>query len=190
MTQQSPTTLVVVESAFGNTRRIADAIAAGIGTRTAVIDIDEAPSTVPAGIDLLVIGGPTHALGMSRPQSRQDAQGQGGAASSRGIREWIAELTPQPGCRVVTFDTKSGSLRRLAGSAANRAARKLRGNGFALAARPMSFYVADLKGPLLDGEIERATAWGRDLAAKVGVPPDTPAADAPAPNPSATRSDR
>jgi flavodoxin len=175
MTQQSPTILVVVESAFGNTRRIAEAIAAGIGPAASVIDIGEAPATVPADVDLLIIGGPTHALGMSRPQTRQDAAERGGTAPGHGIREWIAELTPSPGCRAATFDTKSGSLRRLAGSAANRAARVLRRNGFTLAARPMSFYVADLEGPLLDGETERATDWGRNLAATVGVPAGRPA---------------
>jgi hypothetical protein len=30
-----------------------------------------------------------------------------------------------------------------------------------------SFYVADMEGPLVDGETDRARAWGRDLARRV-----------------------
>ena len=34
--------------------------------------------------------------------------------------------------------------------------------GFEAAAKPESFYVQDVSGPLLDGELERAKAWGDD----------------------------
>jgi hypothetical protein len=30
-----------------------------------------------------------------------------------------------------------------------------------------SFYVDDVDGPLLDGEVDRARAWGRQLAASM-----------------------
>ncbi|WP_244928645.1 hypothetical protein [Nocardioides sp. W7] len=54
-------------------------------------------------------------------------------------------------------------MRRLPGSAAAKAARILRRHGYLLLADAMSFYVADTDGPLDDGELERAEAWGARL---------------------------
>src|SRR4029450_3737416 len=85
-------TIVVVESAFGNTRSVADAIAEGAGEAT-VLDVREA-GAVPR-CDLLGVGGPTHAFGMSRPSTRDEATkqgGHGGGADAVGLREWLDGL--------------------------------------------------------------------------------------------------
>ena len=37
-------------------------------------------------------------------------------------------------------------------------------HGYRPAAPPHCFYVADPSGPLLEGELDRARAWGRELA--------------------------
>jgi hypothetical protein len=106
------TALVLVESSFGNTRAIAEAIRDGLAehTQTELLDITRAPSELRETVDLLVLGGPTHAFGMSRPQTREDAARQGAHPSDTrvGIREWIAGLAPD-GHRppVVTFDTRT-----------------------------------------------------------------------------------
>ena len=50
------------------------------------------------------------------------------------------------------------------GSAAKGAARAAHRQGYESAAKAESFYVRDIDGPLLDGEIDRARAWGRQLA--------------------------
>jgi hypothetical protein len=42
-----------------------------------------------------------------------------------------------------------------------------RRHGYESAAKAESFYVHDLDGPLLDGEIDRARAWGRQLAVSI-----------------------
>lgn len=49
-------------------------------------------------------------------------------------------------------------------------ARKLRSRGYEILSAPESFFVVDMKGPLVDGELERATAWGASLvtAANLG----------------------
>jgi hypothetical protein len=39
--------------------------------------------------------------------------------------------------------------------------------GASLWRKPMSSYVRDVDGPLLDGEIDRARAWGRQLAESI-----------------------
>jgi hypothetical protein len=68
--------LVVVESVFGNTRRIAEAISSCLSTQIDVrmVDVAEAPTEL-AGIDLVVVGGPTHAFGMTRLSTRRGRRG-------------------------------------------------------------------------------------------------------------------
>lgn len=164
------TSLVVVESSFGNTRAVAEAITEGLGPGTVLVDVGEAPDDL-SGFDLVVVGGPTHAFGMSRPSTRDDAARQAGhePGGGPGIREWIAAL-PRPAggtdrpVRVATFDTRVAKVRHLPGSAAKGAAKALAGHGYARLGRPTSFYVSDTPGPLLDGEADRARAWGTDLA--------------------------
>ena len=91
--------LVVVESVFGNTRRIAEAISSGLSAQIDVrlVDVAEAPTEL-AGVDLVVVGGPTHAFGLSRAGTRQSAaqQAEDGLVSSGiGLREWLG--TPAKG---------------------------------------------------------------------------------------------
>jgi flavodoxin len=53
--------LVVYESMWGNTKTVAEAVAEGIGRDVAVVHVADAPVLVPSDVDLLVVGGPTHA---------------------------------------------------------------------------------------------------------------------------------
>src|SRR4051794_28232869 len=158
-----PLTWVVVESEFGNTRKIAEAIVEGLGGGSELVSVDLAPAVLPSSVHLLVVGGPTHAFGMSTPDSREAAARQG-AELTIGIREWITELHSNPGCSVATFDTRLSSMRHLPGSSARRAAKALQHKGFAVADKPQSFYVTGTVGPLADGELGRARAWGERLS--------------------------
>ena len=65
---------------------------------------------------------------------------------------------------MATFDTKVKSMRHLPGSAAKSAAKAARRHGYESVSKAESFYVDDVNGPLLDGEVDRARAWGRQLA--------------------------
>jgi hypothetical protein len=167
--------LVIYESMFGNTEKIARAIAAGLAESldVDVIDVvDVARATAPpADVTMIVAGGPTHAFSMTRTRTRADALKQGASQGSRqiGLRDWLDRLPQagQPHQRLATFDTRASKVRHLPGSAAKSAARAARKHGYEMAASPESFYVHDVDGPLLDGELERATTWGRQLAAVV-----------------------
>jgi len=156
----STDTLVVVESEFGNTRKIADVLAAALGDHAEIVPVTVAPSVVPEGVRLLVIGGPTHAFGMSTTASRAYARSLGGAPTT-GIREWITQLRPSSGCWVATFDTRQSS--RFPGSAARRAAKALARKGFRQLDPPRTFHVLGTTGPLDDGETKRAIDWGHRL---------------------------
>lgn len=161
--------LVVVESVFGNTRGVADAVAAGLGGRMDVrtVDVGTAPVDL-GGIDLLVVGGPTHAFGMTRPSTRRSASEQSAGsvpAAETGLREWLERLADGT-CPAAAFDTRTDRP-RLPGSAAGAAARRLRRAGHRLVVRPETFRVTGTQGPLLDGEQARARRWGEELAALV-----------------------
>lgn len=161
--------LIVVESLFGNSRKVADAVADGLRGQMTVEVVGPAEAHAPLLdlVDLLVVGGPTHAFSMTRANTRQDAVRQGAPAASAaiGLREWIDRLHPGPHSEAVaTFDTRVGKVRHLPGSAAKSAAKALRRLGYRTVVPPESFYVADVAGPLLEGELDRARQWGEQLA--------------------------
>lgn len=164
--------LVVCESMFGNTREVGAAVARGLTTwmPVAVVDVDSAPTTLPATVNLLVVGGPTHAFGLSRPGTRRDAARQAGREEDPdaiGLREWLEALEPTR--RVVTaaaFDTRVRRP-RVPGSAAHRVAARLRRLGFTILGAPVTFWVGATPGPLLPDELERAHRWGEQLGAWV-----------------------
>ena len=178
---------VVYESMFGNTRTIAEGIALGLSIHdleVEVVEVGEAHPGLPDEVDLLVVGGPTHALSLSRGETRASAAEESEeplVSAGLGLREWLDELPPGRGRRVATFDTHID--KPVPGSAAKAARRRLRRRGFRPLVPAESFFVSDVTGPLLAGEVERARAWGTRLAASIGAngprgKPDTTAASA------------
>ncbi|MEU5868248.1 MULTISPECIES: flavodoxin domain-containing protein [unclassified Nonomuraea] len=167
--------LVVYESMYGNTERIAQAVAEGLATRmrAEVAEVGSAPGHVGGEVALLVVGGPTHAFSMSRASTRDSAAQQAGGplvSRGRGVREWLATLsTSSAGLCSAAFDTRVARP-RLPGSAGRAVAKRLRRLGVRLVVPPRGFYVAGTQGPLVPGELERARQWGESLAASVRVP--------------------
>lgn len=161
--------LVVFESMYGNTQAIAEAVAAGLSSRLAVdtVEVGSAPTEIGADVDLLVVGGPTHAFGMSRTGTRHDAAQHGDRpliSTSTGVREWLDALRPTTReAGAATFDTRIAKP-RLPGSAARAAQKRLRRLGLHIVSPAKSFYVVDTVGPLAAGEVGRAHAWGEQLA--------------------------
>ncbi|WP_054812747.1 flavodoxin family protein [Nocardia arizonensis] len=160
---------IVYESVFGNTRAVAEAIAEGLREQAEVelLEVGTATESADRPIDLLVVGGPTHAFGLSRPRTRADAAARSDTpvAVETGVREWLASATPAPkGARAAAFGTKSATPAWLPGSAARGVARRLRRLRYELAGAPVDFLVDGVEGPLVPGELERARAWGSQLA--------------------------
>lgn len=166
--------LVVYESMYGNTRRVAQAIAEGISQRFAVktVEVGDAAPEIPDDVDLIVVGGPTHAHGMSRTGTRSSAATQFTkplVSDGIGIREWLDAVRP-PTRRVhaAAFDTRARVPAWASGSAANGFAKLLQGSGFRLVEKPRSFFIQTKAEPVDDllapGELEQARAWGLALA--------------------------
>jgi hypothetical protein len=164
--------LVVYESVFGNTAQIADQIGAGLRRHLSVrvVEVEDAPQLVDGQVWLVVLGGPTHSVGMSRPKSRQQATVLGrntGLPPEIGQREWLQGVRFTADASAATFDTRL-QYRSLPGrpgpGAAAGAQVVLRHKGLHLLAAPQSFFVRGTEGPLLIGERERALNWGEELA--------------------------
>lgn len=172
--------LIVYESIFGNTRSVAEAIARGlefgVDVEVEVAEVSEAP-VAPDEVDLLVVGGPIHAWGMTRPATRLDAREQAHEAhldvisEGRGVREWLELLSRvHAPAAAAAFDTAVQTRWFPTGSAARGEDKALRRAGYHVVANPEHFYVKDSHGPLVDGELERAKTWGMHLAELVSEP--------------------
>jgi hypothetical protein len=164
--------LIVYESLYGTNRKIAEAIATGLGVNAevTVIEAQTAPATIDADVDLLLVGGPNHKADLPRPETRAEAAADSGGAlrpDDRGLREWLDELQlSRPGQPAAVWDTRMAAPRILDTFDHGRRtiAKRLRRAGARLVGNRQKFYSADGVGALIDGEEERARAWGTQLA--------------------------
>jgi len=176
--------VVVCESMFGNTELLAGLVCRGLhqaGVEAELVDVGRAFTEPPdlSRFDLLVVAAPTHALSLSRPESRAEAVAKGAdpLRESVGVREWLdtfGDAMPAPAPAVAVFDTRVAKARHWPGSAARRAARSMRAYGFGVV-EFRSFFVDGIIGPLSEGEAERAERWGELLGRWLhdhGGPPD------------------
>jgi flavodoxin len=154
--------VVVYDSAYGNTAQVAEAMGEALGSRGEVLVLrarDVRPEQL-VGLELLIVGSPTQKFRPLPP-----------------VTELLKGL-PRDGLRgvkVAAFDTRfpEGDINkvrilaffvRVFGYAAKPIADRMVKKGGVLAASPEGFYVGKTKGPLLDGELERAAAWATRIA--------------------------
>ena len=155
--------LVVYDSAYGNTAKIAQAIGEGLGAQADVETLrvrDVNPGQLTS-VDLLVVGSPTQKF---RPT---------------GATTEVLKSVPGgglKGIKVAAFDTRFTETEinrvrilaffvRIFGYAAKPIADRLVKKGGTLIIPPEGFYVGDTEGPLLEGELERAADWARQILA-------------------------
>jgi flavodoxin len=143
--------LVIYGSRHGNTQKVAEAIGTSLGTLGTVqlMAVDTVTPAALAGADLIVVGGPTEAHGMSVPLKQFFAALPGGAMKGK-----IA----------AAFDTRLDMARWLSGSAASGIEGHLRKAGAELVGTAASFAVKGKDPELRPGEIARAGDWSRGLA--------------------------
>jgi flavodoxin len=148
--------LVVYDSKFGNTKKVAEAIAAGLAGHGPVrlLGLDKLPPQNLGPVDLLFIGGPTRAHAMTAR-----------------MRQFVDALPARPasGMAVATFDTRLRMPAVISGSAAKTIARKLRSVGKRTFAAPESFFVRGSVPQLEEGETERAASWAKGVADRLAL---------------------
>jgi Flavodoxin len=177
--------VIVFESMFGNTHQIAEAIGVGLAelNEVSVISVNVVDPATVAAADLVLVGGPTHVHGMSRPSTRAEAEKWAldplkklrleSGAPGRGIREWLDDhATEVPGL-FATFATRVEMPIILSGNAAAQMDRALHRRGSRRLAAPENFLVTK-DTELSDGEIDRATDWGRSVGAALSRMQDGP----------------
>lgn len=149
-------TLVLYESQFGNTQKVAEVIgkeleAHGPVRVTSVVNY-QPPLLVD--VDLIVIGAPTQAHGMT-------------PAMKAFVEKLEAGASRLP---VAIFDTRVKGPMLLWGSAGRGMAAKLADKGFNVIAGAESYTVTFSQPPRLeDGEEEHARAWAEKIAGLVAA---------------------
>jgi flavodoxin I len=141
--------LVVYDSIYGNTEKIARAIGEAISNDVSVIRVGGVKPSDLHGFDIVILGSPTH-----------------GGRPTKTMSEFMKRITGDDikGVRVAVFDTRMPARWvGLFGFAAGRIADDLRRKGAHITAEPEPFFVLGRDGPLKDGELERAAAWAKKI---------------------------
>ena len=140
--------IILCDSKFGNTRKLAETMQAALAdTHSVQLRPAEQGLRDTGELDVLLVGGPTHAHGASQPLK----------AALKGLPEGALL-----GTRVATFDTRFRLPKLMTGSAASTAAKLLKRVGASPVAPAESFFVSRDNPPQLEaGELERAASWAR-----------------------------
>ncbi|MDD2274474.1 MAG: flavodoxin family protein [Candidatus Pacebacteria bacterium] len=140
--------LVIYDSCFGNTEKIAEAIAKSISAKA--IKINDIKDANLNEVELIILGCPTH-----------------GGRPTEAIQKFINDITLK-NIKFAVFDTRMSKddinialklLIKLIGYASPKMAKTLKSKGYELITSPEGFLVKGKEGPLSDGEIERAKNW-------------------------------
>ena len=152
--------MVIYDSVFGNTEQVAREIGNSLDSQENV-EILRVSSTKPdqlTGLELLFVGSPTRGF---RP--------------TEGISNFLKRIPADglEGIKVAAFDTrisindiKSSILRflvKMGGYAAKPIADRLQKKGGDLIVPPEGFFVNGTKGPMKEGELERAAEWTKQI---------------------------
>ncbi|HOW91792.1 MAG TPA: flavodoxin domain-containing protein [Anaerolineaceae bacterium] len=150
--------LVIYDSVFGNTERIARSIAAALGEDTVAQNVSAVTAADLNGIDILFVGSPTR-----------------GFKPTPAITAFLASLPADAlkGVKAAAFDTRipldsiKNPIFRLivkkGGYADRIIAKALAAKGAALAIPSDGFIVLASEGPLKEGERDRAAVWARSI---------------------------
>jgi flavodoxin len=144
-------TLVIYDSTFGNTEKIARAIADRLGEHGTVslVRAVEAGSLELKEADLLVVGCPIH-----RQRMTEAVEAFLENIPRRALKGWAA----------AAFDTRyrlNWFLSKF--TAAREIASKLKRTGATLIVPPEGFIVTGREGPLEEGELKRAVEWAEEI---------------------------
>lgn len=158
--------LVVYESHYGNTEKIAEAIAEGIGPDARALNTTEATPEAVADAELVVAGAPVMAFHLPSDSMIANMTNDTKAptppdVSHPSLRDWLDRL-PHSQAAAASFETR---LRWSPGGATSAIDDRFHKAGFHTIAKPGKFVVKGSYGPLREGEVERAREWGATLAA-------------------------
>ena len=141
--------LIVYDSLYGNTGQIAKAIGGAIAGEVKVLHVAKANPAEPGSFDLFIVGSPTQ-----------------GGRPTKAIQEFLSKISVNAlkNVSMTSFDTRHKNvLTKLFGYAAGRIGDGLKDKGGILIIAPEGFFVKSTRGPLEDGELERASRWAKGI---------------------------
>ena len=143
--------LIVYDSLYGNTEKIAKALALGLesgGVDVDVVKVDSVKFDKMNNVDLLCVGSPVHGWNASKPMQK--------------FLEHLNDVEHLSDGKAFAFDTKMKS--RLAGSAGRKIEKKLKNLGFMIVKPNESAIVKGREGPLEESAEETFRQIGVELA--------------------------
>jgi len=141
--------LVVYDSVYGNTEEIARSIGEAIGIDSKVIKAENSGSADLESVELLIIGCPTYG-GRPTPKMKE-------------FLDTIKDISLKD-VKVAAFDTRfPATWVKIFGFAAGKIEKRLKSQGGKSVIKPEGFYVSGTKGPLVEGEYERAAQWAKNI---------------------------
>jgi flavodoxin len=149
--------LVVYDSVFGNTAKVAQAMGEALGG----VPVKKVNEVQPADLEdlkILIVGSPTRAF-RATPATMTFLKGLK-SGSLQGVKAAAFDT------RIPFERAKPAFLRlmiRLFGYADTKIAKALNKAGASLPLESAGFGVTDTEGPLIEGELERAEAWAKKI---------------------------
>ena len=156
-------------SPLGHTAAVARAIGEGIGPETEVLTTDAVTPAVLEAADLVIAGAPTMAFRLPTDAMLQhvadDPKAPSRAMSPIGRSARGSTTCPEGRPAAPSFRGRVRDRAPLVtGRRQGRDRHRARRLDSVRAPRPMRFFVEGSYGPLRDGELDRARAWGAALA--------------------------
>jgi len=159
--------LIIYDSVFGNTEKIALAIGNALGSKEEVnvLKVSDTRPDQLAGVKFLFVGSPTRRFRPTEALSGLLDRFPGNALKGVKVAAFDTRLTMDE----INKTSVLAFFVRLFGTnayAAGRIANLLRKKGGEMAGTPEGFFVVGMEGPLVEGELERAANWARQIMAK------------------------
>lgn len=143
-------TLVIFDSTWGNTEKIARVIGGTVSGEVKIIRVGEVNIAELKNFDLIFFGSPT--LGGRPTENMQNLLND---ISENAIKS----------VRFASFDTRLTSRWvSIFGYTAAKINENLKNKGAKPVAPPEGFFVKSREGPLKDGELERAVSWVKSIS--------------------------
>ncbi len=140
--------LVIFDSIFGNTKKIAETISNELGKDSKVLSVSDFNSKDLEGTNLIVVGSPII-----------------GWKPSEKMGQFLSDLSEGQlkGIKAAVFDTRIKSF--MSGDALKKISKELIRAGAEISVKPQAFFVKGKEGPLFEGEVNKAIEWAKSIKA-------------------------
>ena len=149
--------LIVYETKYGNTKKAAEAVGESIkeaGNEITVMKVDAVEMDTVKDYSAIVVGSPTYA-----------------SNQARSIKKFISSLSGLEDTKIVVFDTHTGDGKST-GGLMRRAVKKMekqieKAPNLKKIMNGLQVAVKGIKGPLIDGELDKCKEFGKEIASKL-----------------------